>query len=521
MNDSDQTEGFFSEGELIALAREDFAVFVELAFPVLHDAKPLVHADYIDVIIDALVHSAKGGDRRLIFNLPPGFMKSMLISVLYTAWLLGTTPSAKIICASYGDDLAHKLSRMVRKLMLSSLYHSIFPWTKLTKTSEDLLETTRGGHRYATAVGSDITGFRADVIIMDDPMQPDESANEQAKQKLRDWYDGVVSQRLLDANEGVIILVMHRLAPDDLAGTFVERGGWRQFAFPLIATEPVVYRDFKGRVLLHRERGHLLHPGRITKAVAEAIRAEKPPHIFDPQYQQNPRFHVSGICSVDRFVCYKEAPPFELLIHSWDLAATKHGGDWTVCAKFGLTRGERGRDTLCLSEIVRTRVELPDVRQLIIEHDRLNKPALIVLDANGIGQYIFQDLRKVFQHKLMPAGSLFKGKTNDLKIRRFHDTFPLMYDGIIRIPESMPNREILLGEFASFPDGKHDDQVDAICTIGSGMANVVRAARQNADRYGLWAPAEHTRRHAQSMPQRRPLKPHEQRFLLRRGLPLD
>jgi hypothetical protein len=222
---------------LIAGARIDFGIFVELMFPVLHQDEPLIHAPYIDVIIEALERSTKGGDRRIILNLPPGFMKSLLVSILYVAWRLGVNPAEKFICVSYGDDLTHDLSRKTRQLMLSPLYRLIFPETILDKRAEDSITTTKGGQRYATAVGSDIAGFRADSIIIDDPMQPDEVASEPAKEDLRNWHYGVVAQRLRDQNTGGIVLVMHRLAPDDLSATLAAAGGWRQISLPLIAEQ--------------------------------------------------------------------------------------------------------------------------------------------------------------------------------------------------------------------------------------------------------------------------------------------
>jgi len=121
--------------------------------------------------------------------------------------------------------------------MQSAIYKQIFPGTVLDKKAEDSISTTRGGHRYATSVGSDIAGFRADLIIIDDPMQPDESVQSWPNRSCADWYYGNVAQRLLDQGNGVIVLVMHRLAPDDLTATFVEEGGWLHIPLPLIAVE--------------------------------------------------------------------------------------------------------------------------------------------------------------------------------------------------------------------------------------------------------------------------------------------
>lgn len=166
---NDRREAEPTIDDLIPFARADFGVFVALVFPVLHGGKNMVPASYVNLIVEALMRTTTGGRRRLIFNLPPGYMKSTLITVLYTAWRLGVNPSEKIICISYGDDLSHELSRKTRQVMQSPVYRKIFPGTALNKKAEDAITTTKDGQRYATAVGSDIAGFRADLIIMDDP----------------------------------------------------------------------------------------------------------------------------------------------------------------------------------------------------------------------------------------------------------------------------------------------------------------------------------------------------------------
>ena len=153
---------------LCAVARFDFGIFVELAFPDLHGGQSLIHAPYIDVIVAILVGSTDDGENRFIINLPPGYLKSMLVSVLWVAWRLGVEPSSRIICVCHGDELAHNLSIKTRSLMQSALYRKIFPDTIPEKKAQDNITTTKGGGRYATAVGGPIAGFRADIIVIDD-----------------------------------------------------------------------------------------------------------------------------------------------------------------------------------------------------------------------------------------------------------------------------------------------------------------------------------------------------------------
>ena len=388
---------------LTTFARLDFWCFVELMFPVLYPGQELVYAGYLELIATLLMGVAKRAYRNVVINLPPRHMKSALASVLYPAWRLGCDPTVKFICISYGDDLAHDLSAQTRKIMRSSLYKLIFPRTILDKSAVDHIRTTMGGYRYATAVGSDITGFGADEIIIDDPVQPEDALSERVKQQLRDWVNSSVYTRFNDPSKGALVLVMHRLAPDDLAGT-IEPSADFVLKLPLIA-EKVEHYTYQDRTIMRREPGEPLNPSRLSVAEIEALKARIAPHVFASQYQQRPEAGGTGYCSIERLARYAEAPPFELIVHSWDIASTKGGGDWTVCAKFGLAKELDGRDILYLIGIVRMQVELPDVREAIIAHDSHDKPAIIVMDGNGIGRGPYQDLwARGFRH-LLPGES--------------------------------------------------------------------------------------------------------------------
>jgi len=102
-------------------------------------------------------------------------------------------------------------------LMLSPICRAIFPGTILRKKAENWLETTKGGYRYATAVCSDITGFRPNGILLDDPMEPLDAYSELAKEKLRTWISSSVITRFEDNSKSLFVLVMHRVAPTTFA----------------------------------------------------------------------------------------------------------------------------------------------------------------------------------------------------------------------------------------------------------------------------------------------------------------
>jgi hypothetical protein len=329
---------------LATFARRDFWCFVELMFPILYPGQKLVYAGYLELIATLLMRFAERKWRNVIINLRPRHMKSALASILYPACRLGCDPTVKFICISYGDDLAHDLSAQTRKVMRSPLYKTIFPGTVLDKSAVDHIRTTMGGYRYATAVGSDITGFGADEIIIDDPVQPEDALSERVKQQLRDWVNSSVYTRFNDPSQGALVLVMHRLAPDDLSGT-IEPFADFVLKLPLIAEETENYTYFD-QTLMRWEPGEPLNPTRLSAAEIDALKVRIAPHVFASQYQQRPATGSSGYCSIERLARYTEAPPFELTVHSWDIASTKGGGDWTVCAKFGLAKDSEGPDIL-------------------------------------------------------------------------------------------------------------------------------------------------------------------------------
>jgi len=108
--------------------------------------------------------------------LPIANLKSHLASVAFPVWCLGRKPSAQILCVSYAQELADKLSRDCRRVMTSDWYRHIFP-TRLAPRHQAVpeFETTAQGCRIATSVGGVQTGRGADIIIIDDPLKPEEA----------------------------------------------------------------------------------------------------------------------------------------------------------------------------------------------------------------------------------------------------------------------------------------------------------------------------------------------------------
>src|SRR6266853_718137 len=158
------------------LLRRDFATFAGRCFQDLNPQTDLAMNWHLDVIAAKLTAVREGKIRRLIINLPPRHLKSLMASIAFPAWCLGHDPSAQILSVSYAQDLADKLARDCRSIMMSPWYRRIFP-TRLAPHRQAVQEfiTTRQGYRLATADGGGLTGRGADIILIDDPLKPEEA----------------------------------------------------------------------------------------------------------------------------------------------------------------------------------------------------------------------------------------------------------------------------------------------------------------------------------------------------------
>ena len=160
-----------TRAEYDCLLRHDFTTFAGRCFHELNRQTCLATNWHLEVIAAKLTAVREGKIRRLIINLPPRHLKSLMASIAFPAWCLGLAPTAQILCVSYAQDLADKLARDCRSIMIRPWYRRIFP-TRLAQHRHAVQEfvTTRQGYRLATSTGGALTGRGADFILIDDAL---------------------------------------------------------------------------------------------------------------------------------------------------------------------------------------------------------------------------------------------------------------------------------------------------------------------------------------------------------------
>jgi hypothetical protein len=171
--------------------RNNFASFAIKTFNLVNPGQELRPTAAFLAITHKLAQVEAGKIKRLIINVPPRSAKSLLASIAFPAFVLGRNPSRRVICASYSGELAAKLARDCRNVMLSHAYRAFFPGTVVSgKNTETELETSKGGFRYSTSVGGTLTGRGGNFIIIDDPMKPDEAHSSVARDRVWEWFTG-------------------------------------------------------------------------------------------------------------------------------------------------------------------------------------------------------------------------------------------------------------------------------------------------------------------------------------------
>jgi predicted phage terminase large subunit-like protein len=442
-----------------ALTRLQLAVFLRRVFAELNPGTEYLDNFHIQVLIDELEALRFGRQRRLAVAMPPRSLKSLLISVAFVAWLLGHDPSLKIICASYGQELADQLASDCRRVMQSGWYQRMFPGTRLAPKRQSLgnFETTAGGGRFSTSVGGVITGFGADFIIVDDPSKPSESLSDTERATINDWIQHTLFTRLNDKRNGRILIVMQRLHEDDVIGNVVEKtgGDFRLLSFSAIAQTDEVhtYRTPFGMNRVVRREGEALHPAREPLEVLEEQKRLLGARFFAAQYLQAPVPLEGGLVKRAWLRSYQ---PYEVIkadqiVQSWD-TASKLGelNDYSVCTTWAII-GKRAY----LLDVVRERLELPALKRRVVDEADRWKANRVLIEDKGSGTGLIQELQSSGFGKIKPI--VPKGD----KGFRLGGVTPIIEEGRVFLPASAPWLEDYVYELCGFPGLKHDDQVDS------------------------------------------------------------
>ncbi len=384
--------------------------------------------------------------------MPPGSAKSTYASVLFPAWWFVQHPKSSVIAASHTADLAAHFGRQVRAHVTE--YSALLGYRLNTDNrAASRWQTSAQGEYFATGVRGPITGRRADLAIIDDPIKSlldAESALQ--RERLWDWYRSDLTTRLKP--HARVVLIMTRWHEDDLAGRLLaqELSDWRLLRLPALA---------EANDLLGRQTGEPLWPEWEGRDALERKRNAVGHRVWSALYQQAPRplqgalFNVSRIEVVDTIPAGLTAPA----VRAWDLAATvERGGndpDWTVGVK--MLRDPAGR--WIISDVVRLRGSPRQVEDAILQTATLDGRAVTVSLPEDPGQAGKNQVS--YLARMLGGYNVVASRETGSKVVRATPLAAQMdASNVVMLRANWNNT--LIEELREFPFGRKDDQVDAL-----------------------------------------------------------
>lgn len=447
--------------EFDVLTRACLYTFVRRVFLELNPTRKFHSSRHLEYVCAEVAAMFTGDTRRLALNLPPRNLKSIIVSVAFVAWVLGRDPSKRFLLVSYGQDLPQSFARDILRVMRSAWYQRLFPGTRLHpdySRVEDF-RTTENGRVKVESLQGGLTGFGADYIILDDPMKPLDAYTEHSRKKANETIQNTVLSRQDGLGAARVILVMQRIHEEDPTGYLMARQLWRLIRLPAIAEDDEAYEfvdAFSHRRAFRRKAGEALNP---AYEPIEALLEQKQlvgDYVFAAQYQQRPAPMGGGIFKIDEFRLEPRSSfphAFDKKVQSWD-TGSKEGvsNDYSVCVTIGVVGGLR-----YVLDVRRDKWAYDKLKIEALAQQEIHRPDVIVIENKSVGEALIPDLRAAGIYNIESALPTVS------KVVRAEGQTATIHGGGVVFPSDARWLDDLLYEFALFPKGRHDDQVDSLC----------------------------------------------------------
>lgn len=456
-------------------------------------------------IADELEKVYTGENENLVINVPPGSSKTEMTVVNFVSRGLAINPNSRFLHLAYSDDLALLNSSKARNIVTSDEYQALYPLklasdTKAKKRWNVTIDGKIAGGLYATSLAGQVTGFRAGhmapgfqgAILLDDPLKPEDAYSKtKTNSANRKLLTTIKSRRAKPKTP--IILIMQRVGENDPT-RFVIDGGlqvkFKHIKIPAMLTDEYVkanipekywdkidssVRDDKGRFSYWEFKEPIeeliaMESGTGTNQQGELISK----HVFNSQYQQEPRSLGGNLIKGSKFLRYKTLPHLQYRMIYGDTAQkTKERNDYSVFQCWGY--GVDGR--IYLLDQIRGKWEAPELlrraRIFWAKHKDMDKYEqfgslrMFKPEDKSSGTGLIQQLRAgepALGIRPIPVPNEDEHITrNTDKLTRVMDGLPYLDLGMVWIPEAAPWVNDYIDECEAFtPDDTHDhdDQID-------------------------------------------------------------
>ncbi|GKT31950.1 Archaeophage PsiM2, terminase large subunit like protein [Aduncisulcus paluster] len=474
-------------------AQDDLIEYIKLSMPDFADRNPNPRSRYMvgrhhNLLAQTLQELEQGLIRRVIVNIGPRHGKTEMASKRFMAWYSARHPDQSLIFGTYNETFAQDVGRAVRDNVTSPEHKLIFPGHTLKEGSQaaQRLETQLGGILAFVGRGGSITGRGGHGIIIDDPIKDRQEADSKLiRDQLWTWFTQVISTRLM-TSDSWIMLIQTRWHEDDLVGRLTdpmnayydkdEAAQWRVIDLPALAFE-------NEPDILGRKPGEALWPEKFgRKFLLGQQRLD--PRGFQALYQGRPSADGGNFFKAEYIKTYKpdELPKnLRIYVASDHAVSTRQDRDKTALIPVGVDE----RDNIYVLPDVFWRHAAADTTvdaMLKIMSER--RPLFWWAERGHITKAIGPFLRKRMAEEGIYASIVELTPIAD-KQTRAQSIQGRMAMGKVYFPEFAPWWPEARDQLIKFPNGAHDDFVDALAYIGLGLAQQVSAGKfASAKTYG-------------------------------------
>ena len=474
-----------------------FVEFIKQAWHVIEPGQEYLHnwhieaiAEHLEAITDEMMIDDERYYNRLLINVPPGAMKSLLCNVLWPSWEWGprNMPYLRYVCASHAMPLAVRDSVKMRRLVASEWYQTRWG-DRVTLTGDQnekiKYETTATGFRQAVAFEG-MTGARGDRVIIDDPHSVSSASSEQKRATTIETFEQAVPTRLNNPDRSAIVVIMQRLHEEDVSGVIIEKQlGYDHIMIPMEYDPDRAAPTMLGWEDPRTEKGELMFPARFPKHVVDRDKKIMGTYAASGQFQQLPTPEDGGIIKRKHWQLWEDPkfPPFDYIIASLDTAYTEKTendpsamtvwGIWTDDPKTHATRvmGKNGYHIvrtydekevpprIMLMYAWQQHLEMPELIQKVSDTCQRWKVSRLLIENKSVGMPVARELRRMYSGR--DFGVQLEDPGSIDKMARLYSVQHLFEEGLVYCPDKAWADEVI-SQCMRFPKAKHDDLVDTV-----------------------------------------------------------
>lgn len=477
--------------------------FIKLHWHILEPQQPFIDGWPLGAICEHLQAVTSGEIKRLLINVPPGFMKSLATDVFWPAWEWGpkNMPSMRYLSFSYSAQLTERDNNRFRDLIRSPEYQA--NWGSKFQISPHTFNTTKAqnsktGWKIATSVGGVGTGERGDRVVVDDPHNVKESESDTVREETVRWFRESLQTRMNNPDRSAIVVIMQRVHDADVSGTILAgEMGYEHLQIPMEYDSRRHCATSIGWEDPRTVDGELAFPSRYSAPVVKQLKNDMSDYAIAGQFQQAPTPRGGGLFKTDHWRLWPPEgeetnadgkplkplryPPMDYIVASLDTAyTTKEENDYSALTIWGVFHqasgqsieqrtadsfgtpiirgGDQVMPAIMLMEAWQERLEFHDLVEKVTKTCKKRGVSTLLIEAKANGISVAQEIARLCRAEewgtvqVVPKGD---------KVARAHSVQHMLRNGMVYAPDRKW-ADLLIEAAAIFPRGAHDDIVDSM-----------------------------------------------------------